>query len=70
MTGPVDVGARGFLRIANEADRVTVAAILYKNGYAVAPRRRKKSGSANSYDQILEYEMRAKDLPREEDGTC
>lgn len=66
MSGPVDVGARGFLRIANEADRVTVAAILYKNGYAVAPRRRKKSGSANSWEQVLEYEIRGRDMPADQ----
>ena len=30
-----EVGERGYLKIGNEADRVAVASILYKNGYTV-----------------------------------
>ena len=37
------------LRIGNESDRVTVASILYKNGYEVKPVRRKKNGKSYEY---------------------
>ena len=37
------------LKIGNEADRVTVASILYKNGYEVKPVRRKKNGKSYEY---------------------
>ena len=40
-----EVGERGYLKIGNEADRVAVASILYKNGYTVRPVRRKKNGA-------------------------
>lgn len=37
------------LKIGNEADRVTVASILYKNGYEVKPIRRRKNGKSYEY---------------------
>lgn len=37
------------LKNGNEADRVTVASILYKNGYEVKPVRRKKNGKSYEY---------------------
>ncbi len=43
----------GLLRIANEADRATVATILFKNGYAVTPRRI-KTGSRKA-EMYVEY---------------
>lgn len=43
----------GVLRISNEADRMTVVAILYKNGYSVSPIRRKKNG--RSYEYFIKY---------------
>lgn len=39
----------GLLKIGNEADRVTVASILYKNGYEVKPVRLKKNGKSYEY---------------------
>ena len=39
----------GLLKIGNEADRVTVASILYKNGYEVKPIKVKKNGKAYEY---------------------
>lgn len=37
------------LKIANEADRVTVASILFKNGYEVKTVRKKKNGKSYEY---------------------
>ena len=31
----------GILQISNEADRMTVSSILFKNGYSITPVRRK-----------------------------
>lgn len=45
----------GVLRIANEADRVMVASILYKNGYMVKPYRYKKNGK--SYEYCVQYSI-------------
>lgn len=50
---------KGYLRIGNEADRVTVASILYKNGYTVRPVRRKKNG--RSYEYFLSYQLNSLD---------
>ncbi len=38
-----------YVKIASEADRVTVASILYKNGYSVQPVKQKKDGRSNDY---------------------
>lgn len=54
-----DVGDKGYLRIGNEADRVAVASILYKNGYTVKPVRRKKNG--RSYEYYVFYQMNSLD---------
>lgn len=54
---------RGYLSIANEADRLAVAAILVKNGYTVTPLRKKRG---STWEQILGYERRGRDL-REDD---
>lgn len=48
------VADKGFLRIANEADRVAVASILFKNGYGVQTVRCKKNGKA--YEYFVRYE--------------
>lgn len=45
----------GLLRIANEADRIAVASILYKNGYTVKPHRYKKNGK--SYEYCVQYSI-------------
>ena len=50
-----ELGDRGYLKIGNEADRVTVASILYKNGYTTRPVRRKKNGK--SYEYYVRYEL-------------
>lgn len=48
-----EIGSRGVIRIKNEADRVTVATILYKNGYTVRPVRTKANGK--TYEYYVEY---------------
>ena len=47
----------GYLRIASEQDRITVAAILYKHGYSVTPARKKKR-VGNGYDYFIKYETK------------
>ncbi len=42
-----------YLRIANQQDRVTVASILYNNGYSVAPAKRRKN--SKSYEYLVKY---------------
>ena len=59
-------GQAGALKIGNEADRVTVASILYKNRYSVSPVRKKKNGK--TYEYFVAYEMRSPDV-NEEAGT-
>lgn len=54
-----EIGSCGVLKIGNEADRVTVASILYKNGYTVKPVRRKKNGK--SYEYYVSYRMNSLD---------
>lgn len=54
-----DVGEMGYLRVGNEADRVTLASILYKNGYTVRPVRRKKNNK--SYEYYVYYQMNSLD---------
>lgn len=44
----------GYLRIANEQDRITVASILFNNGYEVKKVRRKKNGK--SYEYFVSYQ--------------
>lgn len=39
----------GLLKIGNEADRVTVASILFKNGYEVKTVRKRKNGRSYEY---------------------
>ena len=55
------VGVHGYLKIGNEADRVTVASILYKNGYSVSPVRRKKNGK--TYEYYVEFAIMDTDIP-------
>lgn len=38
-----------YLKISNEQDRVTVAAVLLRNGYSVAIARKKKTGKQSEY---------------------
>lgn len=57
------LGTRGYLKIGNEADRVTVASILYKNGYSVSPVRKKRNGK--TYEYYVEYEIKPTDIQEE-----
>lgn len=50
----------GYLRIANEADRATVATLLFKNGYRVSQVRQKRNGK--TYEYFVKYERIAPDL--------
>ena len=62
-----EVGEMGYLRIGNEADRVMVASVLYKNGYTVRPVRRKKNGK--SYEYYLFYQLNSlDDMEGEDEG--
>lgn len=49
-----------YLRIANQADRVTVASILYANGYSIQPVRRKKNG--RSYEYLVKFWIGQQDV--------
>ncbi|MCD8398276.1 MAG: hypothetical protein LUD12_14035 [Lachnospiraceae bacterium] len=55
-----EVGDKDILRIASEADRNTVAEILYKNGYTVQPVRRRKN--AKQYEYFVRYEMKNNEI--------
>lgn len=57
------VNDKGYVKIANEADRLTVAAVLIKNGYTVTPLRRKRG---STWEQLLGYERRGRDLTEDE----
>lgn len=52
-----------YLRIANQADRVTVASILYNNGYSVQPVKRRKN--QKSFEYLVKYWLE----PQEIDGV-
>lgn len=49
-----------YLRIENKADRVTVASILFDNGYSVQPVRRKKNGK--SFEYLVKYWIGKRDI--------
>lgn len=49
-----------YLRIANQNDRVTVASILYANGYSVQPVSRKKNG--RSYEYLVKFWIGQQDV--------
>lgn len=53
------------LKIGNEADRVTVASILFKNGYEVKPIRCKKNGK--TYEYFVGYRP---DTPETQGGAA
>lgn len=42
-----------YLKIGSEADRVTVASILFRNGYSVQPVKQKKDGRSNEYLSLI-----------------
>ncbi len=58
------IGDKGFLRVENKDDRATVAQILYKNGYTVAPVRTKKDGKSFIY--LVGYELKNSDIKEED----
>ena len=53
----------GYLRIRNEADRATVATLLFKNGYRVSPVRQKRNGK--TYEYYVKFERVALDAPEQ-----
>jgi hypothetical protein len=55
-----EIGDNGFLKISNQGDREAVATILYRNGYTVDTKRRKKNGKAFEY--YVHYEMKGPDI--------
>ena len=55
------LGTHGYLKIGNEADRITVASILYKNGYSVSPVSKKRNGK--TYEYYVEYEIKPTEIP-------
>ena len=58
------IGSHGYLKIGNEADRITVASILYKNGYSVSPVRKKRDSKA--YEYYVEYEQKSRNITEAE----
>lgn len=54
-----------YLRIESKADRVTVASILFDNGYSVQPVRRKKNGK--SFEYLVKYWVGKRDIDEEVD---
>lgn len=48
-----EIKDEGYLRIENEADRLAVASILYKNRYSITPVRIKKNGK--TYEYLLKF---------------
>lgn len=54
-----------YLRIENKVDRVTVASILFDNGYSVQPVRRKKNGK--SFEYLVKYWVGKRDIDEEVD---
>ena len=52
------------LMIASESDRLTVAAILIKNGYAVRQERARKQTAKTGYDWYIVADMGAIDNGR------
>ena len=56
-----------YLKIGNEADRVTVASILYKNGYGVSPAKKKKN--AKSFEYYVSYWTAEQEISDLEEST-
>ena len=56
----------GLLKIKDREDRVAVAMVLFKNGYTVAPKRKKIS--PKNYEQYLEFSRAPEDLEEEVKG--
>ena len=54
-----------YLRIENKADRVTVASILFDNGYSVQPVRRKKNGK--TFEYLVKYWVGKRGIEEEVD---
>ncbi len=58
-----ELDSAGYLRISNETDRATVATILFKNGYAVSPFRRKRNGK--TYEYFVKFQRISPDIPEQ-----
>ncbi len=55
-----EIGDSGYLKIANEADRATVAGVLFRNGYTVRTVRNKKNGK--TYEYYVKYDKQPLDI--------
>lgn len=55
-----DLAERGYLDIPKEEDRLAIAAILYKYGYTVSPKRVRKDG--RSFKYLVFYEKQGQDV--------
>lgn len=55
-----EIGDSGYLRIDNEADRNTVANILFNNGYTVSKTRKKRNGKTFVY--FVHYELKSVEI--------
>lgn len=51
-----DIGDNGYLKIKNEEDRNIVANILFKNGYTVESKRRKRN--TKTFEYFVHYEIK------------
>lgn len=58
-----ELNSVGYLRISNEADRATVATILFRNGYSVSPVRQKRNGK--TYEYYVKFTKTALDIPEQ-----
>ena len=54
-----EIGDKGYLRIANAEDRLTVASILFANGYSVSIKRKK---AGKSFEYYVYYEIQSKEV--------
>ena len=61
-----EIGDSGYLRIDNEADRNTVATILFNNGYTVSKTRKKRNGKTFVY--FVRYELKSVEIEENEGG--
>lgn len=55
-----EFGESGYLKIGNEADRIEVASILFKNGYTVRTVRTKRNGK--TYEYYVKYDRQSPDV--------
>lgn len=59
-----DIGDEGYLKIDNEADRETVANILFHNHYTVSTMRKKRNGK--TFEYYVHYEIKSMEIKEDE----